>query len=291
MTDLPFMPMWWADFFGDPKVAELPLDTQGVYALLLGRMWMNGGWLKDDVGVIARQLGRDPRTLRPHFDRVSALFQRRNDAVVGAVLTQKRLTIELSKAAETIAKNKARTAAATAKRLGKSTKAADVTYSPTDQRNVARDEPRNDQRSVERNERTPARGIRARAEPSSDGSDTPPTPSAPDDARADLGYRPAASSRGLEGRSPAVASAAHVRRNDWDQTPTPGPIGDTAFLRAYREAGGDLTRLPQTQGVPMREHQPEEDDHDERQQQQPDQQPALAARRGGDDDEPLDLGF
>lgn len=115
MPDLPYMMMNWGRFFSDAKVAVLEPETQGIYALLLGRMWLNEGWLSADDRVLCRMLGVDIRRWRSvHKPAIAPLLRREIVAHVGEVYTQKHLQ-EVRKASLLISeKNVERTAAARA---------------------------------------------------------------------------------------------------------------------------------------------------------------------------------
>lgn len=246
MTALPHMPMYWERFFADTE--KLPADTQGFYALLLGKMWINQGWLPGDDGFIARLLRIDIRTWRSrHKAAILALLQAEIDPVLGPIYRQKRLVAELAKAADLIKKRQAQTAPATAERLRKSGKGPHVTLAVDNSRNV--------DRNVDRNEVRHARAEPEPEEPTSQGdvgsgSPLPPPPT------------PVAHSLGHEGRSlasrpsaellsgPYVPAERPARRNDWDQAPAPGPKAQTRFLQAYAAAGGDFSKLPVKQGAP-----------------------------------------
>lgn len=130
MTDLPFMRMWWADFFIDPVVRSMPPLSRGLYLLLLGESWVNGGWLKDDDKNIAARLQIDVRSWRMHRPHIEPAFERRSDPMLGSILVQKRLQIELALAVDLIEKRKAQTAPARMKRHSKSTKQPPATERP-----------------------------------------------------------------------------------------------------------------------------------------------------------------
>ena len=101
MAQLPYMKMFWPDFFTDPGVEAMSPEAQGIYLLLLGRMWMNGGWLPADDRVIARRLGLDVRVWRKRYkDEMSALLSDFQGPLGGACVTQNRLMLEWSKAEE-----------------------------------------------------------------------------------------------------------------------------------------------------------------------------------------------
>lgn len=129
MPDVPFMRMWWGDFFADPKVAALPGETRGIYACLLGAMWQNGGWLANNDSMIARLLGLHVLTWKArHKPLVLPLLSVGVTPMVpGGVLTQKRLTKEWRKATQLIEENHSKAAKARAAKAAKSTKQASVT--------------------------------------------------------------------------------------------------------------------------------------------------------------------
>jgi len=115
MADLPYMMMNWGRFFADAKVAVLEPEAQGIYALLLGRMWLNEGWLAADDKVICRVLGIDIRRWRSVYKpAIEPLLRREIVAHVGPIYTQKHLQ-EVRRSSLAISeKNVARTAAARA---------------------------------------------------------------------------------------------------------------------------------------------------------------------------------
>lgn len=132
MTDLPAMMMYWGRFFASADVENLPTaEARGVWALMLGKMWLNGGWIKADDRIVADKLGLDIRrwrhTYKPLFE---PLLRRQIDPHVGAIYTQKTLTSVRASALEMVAKNKARTARATAAKAAKARKARSVTEPP-----------------------------------------------------------------------------------------------------------------------------------------------------------------
>lgn len=127
MAELPYMPMYWEDFFSDPRTTAWPATTRGIYALLLGAMWMNGGYLPDNDVVIARKLSMDRRTWQTHRLRISQVLCSKPDAALGRVLMQERLVEEYQKGLERIEQSKARTAAARAKLAAKTRRERAVT--------------------------------------------------------------------------------------------------------------------------------------------------------------------
>lgn len=122
MADLPFMMMDWGRFFTDAKVVAMPTEAQGVYALLLGRMWLNEGWLSADDRVLARMLGLDIRTWRTAYKpHIVPLLRQENAAHVGPIYVQKHLQRVRASSLEYRDKMRERTAparAAKARKLG-----------------------------------------------------------------------------------------------------------------------------------------------------------------------------
>jgi uncharacterized protein YdaU (DUF1376 family) len=128
MADLPYMMMNWGRFFTDAKVAALPTEVQGIYALLLGRMWLNQGWLKADDKIIAHALNVDVRrwklTYKPH---IVPLLRGGYVEHVGAIYSQKHLAEVRETALEYVAKRTAQTARARAVKAAKHGNAGSVT--------------------------------------------------------------------------------------------------------------------------------------------------------------------
>lgn len=124
MTDVPFMKMWWKDFFTDTQT--LPGETRAVYALLLGAMWLNQGWLPDNDAVIAKALGMHLLTWKKrHKPLLTPLLTHGvSPLVTGGVWTQKRLTREWQSATRSVAENKAALAKARAEKAAKSRREA-----------------------------------------------------------------------------------------------------------------------------------------------------------------------
>lgn len=128
MPDLPYMAMNWGRFFTDSKVAALTGEAQGIYACLLGRMWLNQGWLKADDKLIARLLGLDVRVWRSRFKpQIEPLLRREKEPHVGDIYTQKHLQEVRARAIATVEKMQARTAPARAAKAAKARKAPSVT--------------------------------------------------------------------------------------------------------------------------------------------------------------------
>lgn len=128
MADLPYMMMNWGRFFSDAKVAMMPPDAQGIYALLLGRMWLNEGWLSADDKVICRILGLDLRAWRHTYKPlIVPLLSTTSEPYVGAIYTQKHLQEVRASALATVAKTQASTARARAAKAAKHGRAPSVT--------------------------------------------------------------------------------------------------------------------------------------------------------------------
>jgi uncharacterized protein YdaU (DUF1376 family) len=120
MVDLPFMMMNWSRFFSDAKVAVMPTEAQGIYALVLGRMWLNQGWLKADDKVIARMIGLDVRAWRSRFKpHIVPLLRRQIDPHVGDIYVQKHLQEVRAAALASVEKTQASTARARAAKAAK----------------------------------------------------------------------------------------------------------------------------------------------------------------------------
>ncbi len=222
MTDLPYMPMYWERFFSDTEL--MPAETRALYAILLGRMWTNHGWLPNDDSKIARLLGLDTRAWKHrHKAAIMPLLRGDIDPLLGPIIRQKRLAAELEKATDLVAKRRAQTAAATAERLRKTGKGGNVTSLKVVARNVDRNVARSD-------------AIRAPVpepqEPQSK-SDCGSGPLTPAPARP-----PAVEASGLAG--PFVPSTPQP----------PAPVGKTRFLDAYEKAAGDMNKLPVLPGAP-----------------------------------------
>lgn len=130
MSTAPRMLVDWPAFMADPKVKDMPPITRGIYMLLLGAMWMNEAWLKDDDRNIARKLDMDVRTWRSHRQFIEPTIEHKSDPFLGPILQQKRLSREYQIALEQIAKRRAQTAPARAKKAGKPAHKPSVTDRP-----------------------------------------------------------------------------------------------------------------------------------------------------------------
>lgn len=82
MARIPYMPLFWGDYFGDTM--DLSLEEHGAYLKLLGVTWQNGGVaLPDDARRIARALGcsktrwvtRLRPALAPFFDLTAGAWR------------------------------------------------------------------------------------------------------------------------------------------------------------------------------------------------------------------------
>ncbi len=101
MSRMPFMKIFWADFFSDPLVRWLTPEQKGVYLLLLGHMWENGGWISADDRVIARTIGMDVRRWRGQYaEAIYPMMSTIPDDFLGTVMVQKRLRHEYEKAVD-----------------------------------------------------------------------------------------------------------------------------------------------------------------------------------------------
>lgn len=101
MAQMPYMKLFWPDFFGDARVQALSAEAQGIYLLLLGVMWINGGWISADDKIIARRLGLDVRVWRARYkSEIVPLLSDFQAPLVPRALTQNRLQKELKKAAD-----------------------------------------------------------------------------------------------------------------------------------------------------------------------------------------------
>lgn len=101
MAKLPYMKLFWPDFFFDPRVQALTTEARGIYVLLLGVLWMSDGWIAADDKVIARRLGLDVRVWRSRYKaEIVPLLSDFQAPLVGRSYTQKRLQRELAKATD-----------------------------------------------------------------------------------------------------------------------------------------------------------------------------------------------
>ena len=141
MTDLPGMMMYWGRFFEHGPVDAMPAEAQGIWALMLGKMWLNNGWLKADDAYIAAKLKLDIRRWRSRYKPlIEPLLRREIDPYIGAIYTQKTLTEVRGDTVNRVMRNKARTARARAtkviksrqRQLGTEQRAASVTRSVTE---------------------------------------------------------------------------------------------------------------------------------------------------------------
>lgn len=120
----------WPGFLMSAHVKAMPVETKGIYLLLLGEMWTNEGWLPNDDKLIAQRLGMDVRVWRRHRKLIAPCLTevRDNSSTIPAgMLVQKRLTREYQHTLELVEKKRAQTEPARAKRLAKTAQAASVT--------------------------------------------------------------------------------------------------------------------------------------------------------------------
>jgi uncharacterized protein YdaU (DUF1376 family) len=142
MADLPFMMMNWSRFFADSKVAMLPTEAQGVYVLMLGKMWLNQGWLSADDRVLARILGLDVRAWRRTYKPlIEPLLRREIDRHIGAIYTQKHLQEVRTTALASVERMAASTARARAAKAAKHGKVGSATEPKHDAATAPASEP------------------------------------------------------------------------------------------------------------------------------------------------------
>ena len=103
MSDLQFMPFYWSDFLGDTM--HLTGLESGAYAMLLGQMWLKGGWVQDDDVLIAKMCRIDIRVWRAMRSKIDPLLRHKEGRI-----SQKRLLDEIRKAKRIAEKNKKRSA-------------------------------------------------------------------------------------------------------------------------------------------------------------------------------------
>lgn len=105
MAQMPYMKLFWPDFFGDERVQAMTAEGKGIYLLLLGVMWNSGGWIAADDKVIAKRLGLNVRAWRARYrPEIEPLMTEFTAPLIGSAWTQKRLEKELAKANELRAK-------------------------------------------------------------------------------------------------------------------------------------------------------------------------------------------
>lgn len=246
MTDLPFMPMYWRDFFGDGKVQSLTVEQQGVYALLLGHMWLHKGWLPNNDVIIARVLGMHTNTWKQRYKAAILPLLTLDPSeqtpgglslIPGGVLRQNRLGSELEKARQSVEKRKAQTAKAREEKQAKSKQhrsvaarvngSATTSVTETVTTAYARAEPEPEEPTSQGDE----------------GSGSPKPPPAPPPARP-----PAVGASGLPNGG---ASAERFSGPFAPSAPSaPRPRVKSAFLRDWEAAGGDVSKLPVREGAP-----------------------------------------
>src|SRR5262245_56449330 len=96
MSELPAMPMYWSDFFGDTN--HLPGLARGAYALLLGNMWLErSGWVPDDDAQLANMCSLTLKEWQSVKPLIRKLLKRKEGR-----LSQKRLLDEKRKVRRTV---------------------------------------------------------------------------------------------------------------------------------------------------------------------------------------------
>lgn len=97
---LPYMPMYWTDFFTATDL-KLSGEEAAYYAILLGRAWINGGRLPDDDRMLARILKVTPYKWAALKGPIMALWTKTEGG-----WTQPRLEAELQKIHKNFEKNR-----------------------------------------------------------------------------------------------------------------------------------------------------------------------------------------
>lgn len=98
MSQYPYMPFFWNDFF--EKTEHLSAEDAGLYALVLGKMWLKGGSLPDDDQVNAKIFRVSTRRWRRFKADVLTQFCTFNSEETekfGQNFSQTRLVLELEK--------------------------------------------------------------------------------------------------------------------------------------------------------------------------------------------------
>lgn len=265
MTGLPYMPMYWGDFFADTELA-MSGEARAYYAILLGRMWVNHGWLPADDQRIARAIGVDVRSWRHRLKaEIVPLLRREIDPIIGPIYRQRRLAEELDKAADLTAKNRARTAAAREAKSRKSKSNGSV----TEHHLASVTEPVTGTATGSVTDGNARARLPEPEEPSplrSDGSGSPLTPTSELEppglavARSPAagGPLPRSGSPGSEvplgGRSVDELAGPFVPSRPAEREGGLKPIGDTAFLRqlAAFKAGDEHALDPPHRPPPLR---------------------------------------
>ena len=83
MSEMPFMQMYWSDYFGDTR--HLTCEQHGAYLQLIGTMWTAGGTLPADPRKLAKITGCTPSRWAKISPEVMAFF-----ILSGDVITHKR---------------------------------------------------------------------------------------------------------------------------------------------------------------------------------------------------------
>lgn len=120
----------WPGFHMNNDVKAMPVATRGVYLLLLGELWMNGGWLPNDDKLIARRLDMDVRAWRQHRKHIAPCLtevSEKSRTLPCGMIVQNRLTREYEHTLELVDKKRAQTEPARAKRHAKSKAPASAT--------------------------------------------------------------------------------------------------------------------------------------------------------------------
>lgn len=91
MAELPHMPMFWGDYFGD--TTHLTCEEHGAYLQLIGKYWRQGHGFPDDDARLCRLVGLPKKEWLTIREIVAEFF-----VIVGGVWQHKRIEQELTKA-------------------------------------------------------------------------------------------------------------------------------------------------------------------------------------------------
>jgi uncharacterized protein YdaU (DUF1376 family) len=202
MSQLPFQQMCWVDFFA--KTTMLSGFARAIYAILIGQLWVAGGALPDNDRMLAQALNIKLATwqrLKPEL----APFLQMGDGWV----RQKRVTEEILHAREGIQNRHLRTTRAR-EVLAKKRKNKDL-GSNTGSVTATVTERNYNYKEKEKEKKEKEGGSSASLASLAEGSLARPS-------------------------SPGNGDAEPRRRtSDWDMEPAPGPSGQTAFLKSWKE--------------------------------------------------------
>lgn len=116
MAELPHMPMFWGDYFGDTR--HLTCLEHGAYLQLLGQYWLDGHGLPDDDKRLSRLVGMSLKEWLTIRDTIAEFF-----AISGGVWLHNRVERELALVRRRVEQaREAGRASAAARSSGRSTK-------------------------------------------------------------------------------------------------------------------------------------------------------------------------